>query len=138
MTLTATPAAGSTFTGWSGACTGTGACDVTLNGGASVTASFSRIPPRSTPPNTKITSVKTSSKHGKVTFKFIALGRASGFQCALVKAPKRHHHAPKPSFTSCRSPKRYAHLQPGSYTFFVRAFNAEGADPTPARKKFTI
>lgn len=36
------PAAGFTFTGWSGACSGTGACFVTMNAPASVTGSFNR------------------------------------------------------------------------------------------------
>ncbi len=38
VTLTAIPAAGSTFTGWSGACTGTGACSMTA--AKNVTATF--------------------------------------------------------------------------------------------------
>lgn len=40
VTLTATPNAGSTFTGWSGACSGTGACTVTMSADRNVTASF--------------------------------------------------------------------------------------------------
>ncbi len=40
VTLTATPDAGSTFAGWSGACTGTGTCVVTVSTAKSVTASF--------------------------------------------------------------------------------------------------
>lgn len=45
VTLTATPAAGSTFAGWSGGCSGTAAsCVVTLNGATSVTATFNTIP----------------------------------------------------------------------------------------------
>ena len=40
VTLTATPADGSTFTGWTGACTGTGTCEVTMNTARAVTASF--------------------------------------------------------------------------------------------------
>lgn len=41
VTLTATPSAGSTFTGWSGAgCSGTGTCVVTMNAAKSVTATF--------------------------------------------------------------------------------------------------
>ncbi len=44
VTLTATPAAGSTFTGWSGAgCSGTGTCTVTMSGDQSVTATFTVI-----------------------------------------------------------------------------------------------
>jgi uncharacterized repeat protein (TIGR02543 family) len=41
VTLTATPAQGSTFAGWSGACTGTGPCSVTMNSDQSITATFS-------------------------------------------------------------------------------------------------
>jgi hypothetical protein len=40
VTLTPTPAPGSTFTGWSGACSGTGPCLVKMNSPKSVTASF--------------------------------------------------------------------------------------------------
>ena len=40
VTLTATPYAGSTFTGWSGACSGTGSCVVTMDQARSVSASF--------------------------------------------------------------------------------------------------
>jgi len=40
VSVTATGNAGYEFTGWSGACTGTGACSVTMNGDKSVTASF--------------------------------------------------------------------------------------------------
>ena len=40
VTLTAAPSAGSTFTGWSGACGGTGSCVVTMNNDQAVSASF--------------------------------------------------------------------------------------------------
>ncbi len=45
ITLTATPASGSTFSGWSGACNGTGSCTVTMTSATAVTASFAVIPP---------------------------------------------------------------------------------------------
>src|SRR5581483_5417536 len=38
--LTASPSTGSRFLAWSGACSGTGACSVTLNAASSVTATF--------------------------------------------------------------------------------------------------
>jgi YVTN family beta-propeller protein len=40
VTLTAAPNAGSTFVGWSGACSGGGACTVTMNSNQAVTATF--------------------------------------------------------------------------------------------------
>jgi Fe-S cluster biogenesis protein NfuA len=43
VTLTATPAAGYVFGNWSGACTGTGACVVTMNTAKRVTATFRRV-----------------------------------------------------------------------------------------------
>jgi hypothetical protein len=42
VTLTASPASGSTFTGWSGGCAGTGPCTVTMNAAITVTATFTR------------------------------------------------------------------------------------------------
>ena len=41
-TLVATPAADSVFTGWSGACSGSGSCEVKMTADASVTAIFAR------------------------------------------------------------------------------------------------
>jgi hypothetical protein len=40
VTLTAAPDAGAVFSGWSGACTGTGSCVVTMSAAKSVTATF--------------------------------------------------------------------------------------------------
>ncbi len=51
----AAPAGGSTFAGWSGACSGTGACDLTMAGDRAVTATFTATgapppPPGPAPP----------------------------------------------------------------------------------------
>jgi hypothetical protein len=43
VTLTATPDTGSAFAGWSGACTGTGTCSLTMNVARSVTATFTLL-----------------------------------------------------------------------------------------------
>ena len=134
VTLSAAAATGSTFTGWTGCDTTSGTrCTVTMSADRGVAASF-----RLLPPGTKITKAKISSKHHQAKFSFKAIGTATGFQCALVKTPKKHHKKPKPTFKACRSPKTYKHLKPGKYTFEVRAFNAGGADSTSAKKSFTI
>jgi hypothetical protein len=44
VTLTATPAIGNSFIGWSGACSGTGQCVLTLNAAARVSAQFIQTP----------------------------------------------------------------------------------------------
>ena len=46
VTLTAAPASGSTFAGWSGGgCSGTGSCQITMSAAQSVTATFNTVPP---------------------------------------------------------------------------------------------
>jgi len=45
VTLSATPAPGYTFSGWSGACSGTGICTVTMDAAKNVSATFAEIPP---------------------------------------------------------------------------------------------
>lgn len=52
VTLTATPTVGSTFTGWSGSCSGTGTCMVTMSAAMSATATFTlNVVPPTTPIN---------------------------------------------------------------------------------------
>ena len=104
----------------------------------SVATSVASLPMTTTPPKlaaTKITKTAISSKHRQAKFSFEAIGSAAGFQCALVK--QRPNHRAAPSFSSCRSPKSYRDLKPGSYTFGVRALNATGHGPA-ATKRFKI
>jgi hypothetical protein len=139
ITLTATPAHGSKFTGWSGGCGGTGACAVTMSADQRVVASFAPLPPppKTKPSHTRITKTTIGQKQKRATFKFAA-SRATSFQCALVKAPKKGKKRPKPHFARCSSPKSYKHLKAGKYTFEVRGVNSAGADPKPAIRRFTI
>ncbi len=52
VTLTATPASGSVFTGWSGGgCAGTGTCEVVMSSDQTVTATFTTRPTPITPPS---------------------------------------------------------------------------------------
>lgn len=71
VTLTAQPASGSSFTGWSGACTGTSSCTVSMDSARSVTASFT-----ATPTTRLVTLTKSGAGTGSVT------SSPSGLSCA--------------------------------------------------------
>jgi hypothetical protein len=64
VTLTATPASGSSFAGWSGACTGLGSCQVTMSAAKSVNAKFE---PATGPAVFTLTVGKAGSGSGTVT-----------------------------------------------------------------------
>ncbi len=57
LALTETPGAGQQFSGWSGACSGTGPCSVTMNGALNVTAAFSPTSGPPPPPPTPSASI---------------------------------------------------------------------------------
>ena len=63
VALSATPNTGSTFTGWSGACTGTGGCALVLDANKSATATFAL----STAPTSTLTVSKSGTGTGTVT-----------------------------------------------------------------------
>jgi hypothetical protein len=83
VTLSPSPAAGSTFTGWSGACSGTGGCTVTLGQDQAVTATFTAQqtqvipPPKPTPkPSNHFTVLsKKVSTRGVVSLRLRVPGR---------------------------------------------------------------
>ena len=72
VTLSATPASGSSFSGWSGACSGTGTCAVTMSAARSVTASFGTV----TPTTYTLTVARAGTGSGTVT--------ASGINCGAT------------------------------------------------------
>lgn len=161
VTLTATPAEGFEFAGWSGeGCSGTGPCQVSLYVNQTVTASFVRpqepspetppsspsTPPASKPqleqqppplPDTRIVKAKINKGKGKATFRFEGTAETRSFQCKLVRPAVKGHRA-KPQFVACAKKTVFKHLKPGRYSLLVRALNAAGADPTPAKRSFRI
>ena len=146
VTLTATAAAGYQFAGWSGGgCSGTGPCALTLYGDTGVHASFAPAPQPPAPPltrrsvrrpQTRIAKAVIHRAAGLAVFRFRADVKAR-FQCRLVPAVRKRGTSP-PRFRGCKSPKRYRKLEPGTYTFQVRALNAAGADRTPAKRRFRL
>jgi hypothetical protein len=125
VTLTATPASGATFDGWSGGgCSGTGTCQVTLTAATTVTATFSDT----TPPDTTILSGPPSpTNQGNVTFTFSSSEPGSSFRCVLNGGTP----------VSCASPYSLF-AGNGNNTFEVTAIDPAGnADPTPASYQWT-
>jgi hypothetical protein len=82
------------------------------------------------PPGTKITQAHIGAS--TASFRFKAIGFATGFECKLQK---NGGHA---RFKGCPFQKKYVGLKRGTYTFKVAAVGRHGADPTPAKKLFTI
>jgi len=74
VTLTATPATGSSFTAWAGACTGMGPCTVTMDAAKTVTAIFTL-----TSAKYVLTATKTGTGSGVVTSN--PAGIACGMDC---------------------------------------------------------
>jgi hypothetical protein len=77
LTLTATASPGSVFSGWSGACTGTGTCAVTMDAARSVTATFNPAPP----PMYTLGVTKVGTGSGLVTS--LPAGISCGTACAF-------------------------------------------------------
>ena len=73
VTLTAISAVGSVFVGWSGGCSGTGACTVDMAAARSVTATFARPP-------VALTVRKAGTGQGKV------ISASAGIKCGQVCA----------------------------------------------------
>ena len=116
--LTAKAGSGSGFTGWSGACSGTGRCVLTIREASSVNANFKKGPTvslKAKPPK------RTHSR--KATFRFKASQSGSTFKCRIDGK----------SWQKCKSPKTYKNLKRGrNHTFRVKA--TKGAITGPVKK----
>jgi CSLREA domain-containing protein len=100
-------------------------------------------PVDTTPPDTtiKLNTAVTKGRHhashkSHVKFKFSSDEPGATFECAL-SGPEAND--PLADFAPCSSPKHYKHLEPGKYTFRMRAIDAAGnADQTPAEFGFEL
>ncbi len=79
VTLTASTSSASTFSGWSGACAGTGACKVTMSATRSVTATFTKesTPPPPPGPGTAVVASTAKVKGGKALLKLTCTGEGT-------------------------------------------------------------
>lgn len=130
--LRAEPSQGTGFAGFSGPCTGTGPCQITMSQDQSVTATFG--PPK----GTAITMETIKRRKHSASFSFAAPGAITGFQCELISPTPKHYKKPKTHFYACPPERSYKHLRPGRYTFKVRALDILGPDATPAVKRFRL
>jgi List-Bact-rpt repeat protein len=73
VVLKATPSSGSTFAGWSGACSGTATCRVTMNEARNVTASFAKLP---TGPSEVWVASTARVKNGKALVRMACNGQS--------------------------------------------------------------
>jgi uncharacterized repeat protein (TIGR03803 family) len=96
LTLTATPSASSNFSGWSGACSGTGTCSLTMNADQSVTASFDAT----TPPGFSLSPASASltlQPGGQVTDVITVAPQNGAFTSAIQLSCKVVGAAPAPT-----------------------------------------
>jgi len=90
VTLTASAGAGATFAGWSGACTGTGSCSVTISQAQAVTATFNQpavVAPTIFRIGTGTLPQGTASAATLVTLNFTSSFTLAGLNTTTLGAP---------------------------------------------------
>ncbi len=132
VTITATANPSSTFTGWSGACTGTQpACQVSMTGPQSVTANFIEGFPPGAP-----TIISVTAGNGQATVSFTAPISNGGNTIASYTVTSSPGNI---TATGAGSPITITGLTNGTaYTFTVTATNAAGAGSASASSSTVI
>ncbi|HWT91034.1 MAG TPA: hypothetical protein VN179_07945 [Solirubrobacterales bacterium] len=132
LSLSATPSPGWTFLGWEGACSGTGACELTMNTEQHIRAKFDDgIPP--TPP-TIVTPAKGEvvqqgeSSGVLVTFNNSGDSTIESYLCRLDTSDYR----------LCFPPWTTRHLKPGPHTVRIKTRDSVHNTSTPVTRRFTV
>jgi hypothetical protein len=129
VTLTATPAADSSFAGWDGDCSGTAPCTVTMNGSRSVTAAFNLLVDNTAPQTTITDGTSGQTSDSTPTFSFTSSETGSTFTCQIDGGTP----------FACASPYTTSVLADGQHTFSVFARDTAGnPDLSPATRSFTV
>jgi len=136
VTLSATPASGFTFMGWSEACAGTGTCEVTMTSAKSVTATFADVTPPAVPTITSPTAgqlfERTSEEPVTVSFNNSGDGSAVSFLCRVdIATSTGASGCSPPSWTT-------GNLSAGTHTVYVWAKDSFGNMSSPASRSFEV
>jgi hypothetical protein len=89
------------------------------------------------PPITVIARTHVNANDHVASFVLRASGKASGFQCALVRRTDNVAGKANPRYGACGAVRVYKHLATGSYTFYARALSPSGSRK-PVRRSFSI
>ncbi|MEO8460707.1 MAG: hypothetical protein ABI451_09275, partial [Dokdonella sp.] len=128
VTLTATPASGSTFTGWSGSCTGTGTCTVAMTAARSVTASFNSGVSAATLRFDSAAGATTKtilrSSGTPVKFAWTTSGLPSGTTCRIYLRPNNAYAAvASPIASGSLTSTTINNWATGTYLFYLGCSN---------------
>jgi len=140
ISLFANPQTGSTFAGWSGvghSCSGTGACNITVQGQTiRAVATFNLIGPPPPPPLPAILNAVILSKPARTTRNRTARFTWGAKRAGIFVNPFQSQcKLNRQVWKSCRPAKVYRNLKPGrTHTFRVRVKDAKRNvwDKTPA------
>lgn len=133
LTLSAHPGNGLTFSGWTGDCTGTGNCQLTMDEAHSVTATFADTTAPAAPAITSPTSgqifERTAEEPVQVVFGNNGDVSTAAYLCSLDL-----------SFggVPCSSPWSTGNLSAGSHTVYVWAKDSVGNVSGPASRSFEV
>ena len=136
VTLSANPAAGSPFAGWSGACSGTGSCQLTMNANKTVSGSFTAAGPGPGTHDTVIDELGPGQENQVYEdFHGVWQSQSGTFVCQVDAQPQQSCNTPVgPDFPTWHTIK-YNGLAPGNHTFKVTAIEGGVRDPKPGHAR---